>query len=98
VLSNSGFQYYLVVLDDFTNYTWTFPMSHKSEVFSIVLSFHAYVATQHRLPTLVFQTDNGKKSIIAPCVHSSPSNEFIFVFLVLIPCHKTARPKGFCAC
>jgi hypothetical protein len=36
-------------------------MSHKSEVISILLPFHSYVATQHRLPILAFQTDNGNE-------------------------------------
>jgi hypothetical protein len=60
-LSNSGFQYYLVVLDDYTHYTWMFPLKQKSEVLSHLLSFHSYVATQHRLPILALQTDNGKE-------------------------------------
>jgi hypothetical protein len=30
VLSNSGYQYYLILLDDFTHYTWSFPLQHKS--------------------------------------------------------------------
>jgi hypothetical protein len=36
-------------------------MRQKSEVFSILLSFHSYVATQHRLPILAFHNDNGKE-------------------------------------
>jgi hypothetical protein len=61
VLSNSGFQYYLVLLDDYSHYVWTLPMRHKNEVLSILLSFHSYVTTQHRLPILALQTDNGKE-------------------------------------
>jgi hypothetical protein len=61
VLSNSGFQYYLVILDDYSHYVWTFPMRHKNEVLSILLSFHSYVATQHRLPILALQIDDGKE-------------------------------------
>jgi transposase InsO family protein len=36
-------------------------MRHKNEVLSILLSFHSYVATQHRLPILALQIDNGKE-------------------------------------
>ena len=32
VVSFSGFQYYLVVLDDYTHYSWTFPLRHTSTV------------------------------------------------------------------
>jgi transposase InsO family protein len=61
VLSNSGYQYYLVLLDDFTHYVWTFPLCQKSEVLPSLLAFRSYVATQHCLPILAIQTDNGKE-------------------------------------
>jgi hypothetical protein len=61
VLSNYGSQYYPVILDDYSHYVWTFSMRHKNEVLSILLSFHSYVATQHKLPILALQTDNGKE-------------------------------------
>jgi transposase InsO family protein len=61
VLSISGFKYYVVFLDDFTHYIWTFPIRAKSEVFPIIKSFHAYVQTQFRLPIVALQTDNGRE-------------------------------------
>jgi hypothetical protein len=61
VLSNSGYQYYLVLVDDFTHYVWTFPLHRKNEVLPTLLCFHAYVATQHRIPILALQTNNGKE-------------------------------------
>jgi hypothetical protein len=61
VLSNSGFKYYVVFLDDFTHYLWTFPIRAKSEVLPIIRTFHAYVQTQFRLPIVAFQTDNGRE-------------------------------------
>jgi histone deacetylase 1/2 len=61
VNSFSGFQYYLVLIDDFTHYVWTFPLHSKSEVLQCLLHFHAYVCTQFQLPLLAIQTDNGKE-------------------------------------
>jgi hypothetical protein len=61
MLSNSGYQYYIVLLDDFTHYVWTFPLCQKSEVLPSLLAFHSYVTTQHRLPILALQTDNDKE-------------------------------------
>jgi hypothetical protein len=29
----SGYKYYLVVVDDFSHYSWTFPLRAKSEAF-----------------------------------------------------------------
>lgn len=45
VLSNFGFQYYLVILNDFTHFVWTFPLCHKSDVLHTILSFHAFIRT-----------------------------------------------------
>lgn len=59
VTSNSGLQYYLVVLDDYSHYVWTFPLRHKSDVFRTLVSFYAFVQTQFGRPILAFQTDNG---------------------------------------
>ena len=61
VVSISGYQFYLVVLDDYTHYAWTFPLKHKSEIFSILTEFFAYVQTQFQLPILALQTDNGRE-------------------------------------
>jgi transposase InsO family protein len=61
VLSNSGFKFYLVVLDDFTHYAWTFPLRHKSDVLLTLISFHAFVRTQFQLPIQCLQTNNGRE-------------------------------------
>jgi hypothetical protein len=61
VYSNSGFKYYVVFLDDFTHYLWTFPLRKKSEVLPTIRAFIQYVYTQFRLPILALQTDNGKE-------------------------------------
>lgn len=61
VTSFLGFQYYLVLIDDYSHYVWTFPLRAKSEVFQCLLHFHAYVSTQFQLPLIAFQSDNGKE-------------------------------------
>lgn len=61
VLSFSIFKYYLILIDDYTHYVWTFPLRAKSEALACILAFHAYVCTQFELPLIVFQTDNGKE-------------------------------------
>lgn len=42
----------------FLSYTWPFPLCRKSDVFEILITFHAYVATQFRPRILQFHTDN----------------------------------------
>ena len=61
VVSISGYEYYLVILDDFTHYTRTFPLKQKSEVADVLTAFYAYVRTQFQLPILALQTDNGRE-------------------------------------
>lgn len=41
ILSNFGFQYYLVVLDDYTHFLWTFPLRHKYDTFATLQNFIA---------------------------------------------------------
>ena len=61
ILRFSGFKYYLVLIDDYTHYVWTFLLRAKSEALSCILAFHAYVSTQFQLPLIALQTDNGKE-------------------------------------
>jgi hypothetical protein len=42
----SGSKYYLVILDDFTHYLWNFPPKLKSDTFTTLSNFFAYVSTQ----------------------------------------------------
>ncbi|WVZ81687.1 hypothetical protein U9M48_029039 [Paspalum notatum var. saurae] len=59
VPSISGYKYYLVVLDDFSHYSWTFPLRSKSEAFSTISHFFAWVSTQFGLTIKAVQCDNG---------------------------------------
>jgi hypothetical protein len=44
VPSVSGYKYYLVILDDCTHYSCTFPLRHKSNTFTRLSHFFAYVS------------------------------------------------------
>ena len=59
--SVSGFKYYLVILDDYTDFVWTFPLRNKSEVYTIFLNFQRYVAVHFLLPIRFIQCDNGRE-------------------------------------
>lgn len=58
VYSHSDYKYYVVFIDAFTHYIWTFPVRQKSDVADVVRSFFSYVHTQFCLPILALQTDN----------------------------------------
>jgi transposase InsO family protein len=61
VYSHTSYKYYVVLIDAFTHYIWTFPIRNKSDVQDIIRSFFSYVHTQFRLPILTLQTDNGRE-------------------------------------
>ncbi|KAK1686527.1 hypothetical protein QYE76_047375 [Lolium multiflorum] len=61
VPSNSGYNYYLVVLDDYSHFVWTFPLRRKSDVAATLTAFFAFVSTQFGRPIHALQTDNGKE-------------------------------------
>lgn len=63
VPSTSGFCYYLIVVDDFSHYFWSFSLRKKSDVYATLIAFHAYVHTQFNLPILAIQCDNGGEFI-----------------------------------
>uniref|UniRef100_A0A2N9HE34 Integrase catalytic domain-containing protein n=1 Tax=Fagus sylvatica TaxID=28930 RepID=A0A2N9HE34_FAGSY len=67
ITSFTGFRYYLVLVDDFTKFTWTYLLKHKLDTFSIFTQFQAMVQTQFSLPIQVLRTDCGGEFI---------SNEF----------------------
>jgi hypothetical protein len=59
VVSVSGSKYYLVILDDFTHYLWTFPLKLKSDTFTTLSNFFVYVSTQFGKTVKAIQCDNG---------------------------------------
>jgi hypothetical protein len=41
ITSISSYKYYLVILDDYSHYLWTFPLRLKSDTFSTLSNFFA---------------------------------------------------------
>lgn len=61
--SFNGFRYYLLFIDEFTKFTWIYPLKHKSEVTAKFILFHAYIQTQFNNTMKVLRTDNGGEYI-----------------------------------
>jgi transposase InsO family protein len=59
VESFTGFKYYLIVVDDYSHYVWTFPLRLKSDATAMLCAFHQYTLTQFHLPIQSIQCDNG---------------------------------------
>jgi hypothetical protein len=61
VVSVSGSKYYMVILDDFIHYLWTFPLKLKSDTFTTLSNFFAYVSNQFGRKIKAIQCDNGRE-------------------------------------
>ncbi|WVZ91380.1 hypothetical protein U9M48_037560 [Paspalum notatum var. saurae] len=61
ILSFTGYNYYLVIVDDFTHYMWTFPLRNKSEVTTTFQNFYALILTQFHIRIQSLQCDNGRE-------------------------------------
>ncbi|KAI3796959.1 hypothetical protein L1987_39646 [Smallanthus sonchifolius] len=61
VLSSGGHRYYILFLDDKTNFLWTYPLSNKSNVYKTFCAFYNYIHTQFERKIKNFQCDNGRE-------------------------------------
>ena len=89
VMSFSGHCYYVLFLDDYSKFLWTYPIAKKSLVKHLFKSFHSLIHTQFTRDIKTFQCDNGVKYIngtlqeffdqhgmlfLLSCPHTSPQN------------------------
>ena len=73
IISGSGYKYYQVILDDCSNYIWTFLLRFKSETFSTLSNFFAYVRTQFGTTNNSVQCETAVNStILRPARSFSP--------------------------
>ncbi|KAI4303074.1 hypothetical protein MLD38_038749 [Melastoma candidum] len=57
--SNSGFNYYVVFIDDHTRYAWLYLLRRKSEVFDRFIHLHTEISTQFSASGRALQCDGG---------------------------------------
>jgi histone deacetylase 1/2 len=90
VVSVSGYKYYLIILDDCTHYTWTFPLRLKSKTFGVLSHFFSYVHMQFTTPIKAVQCDNGHEFD-----NSSACTLFLIHGVVLrMSCPYTSQQNG----
>jgi hypothetical protein len=63
ILSKNNKRYYLCIVDDFSRYSWLFPLSAKSDVFSTFVTFRTLVENFFNLPIKSVQSDGGGEFI-----------------------------------
>ncbi|XP_021771211.1 uncharacterized protein LOC110735345, partial [Chenopodium quinoa] len=61
--NSSGHCYYLLLLDDYNKFLWTYPITRKSQVKHLFQSFHKIVHTQFKRNIKTFQRDNGTEYV-----------------------------------
>ena len=55
----SQYSYYVLFIDDFSGFTWLFPLHYKSEVFTKFLEFKMFVEKQFSTSLKIFRSDGG---------------------------------------
>ena len=61
ICSKSGFRYYVSFMDDFSRYSWLFPIMRKSDVYAIFVKFQSYVERFFNIKIKRVQSDWGGK-------------------------------------
>ena len=57
--SYAGFRYVMVIVDDFSRFTWVYFLEHKSEALSKFIQFKQEVEKEFGLPVKCLHTNNG---------------------------------------
>jgi hypothetical protein len=57
----SGYKYYVLFVDDYSRYSWIYPLHAKFETFATFLKFKALVENQFSTTIKQLQSDGGGK-------------------------------------
>ncbi|CAL5322875.1 unnamed protein product [Camellia sinensis] len=72
--STSIYKYYVLFVDDYSRFTWLYPLSYKSEVYSKFLEFKSFVEKQFGFPLKILRTDGGGEFINHQMEHFIKTN------------------------
>ncbi|KAJ0446564.1 putative RNA-directed DNA polymerase [Helianthus annuus] len=84
ITSTDGYQYYVLFIDDFSRFTWFYPLKRKSDFFDILKVFLAFVQTQFGTKLKVFQSDGGTEFVNARVKNPFLENGTLISYLVHI--------------
>ncbi|KAL3516302.1 hypothetical protein ACH5RR_023204 [Cinchona calisaya] len=59
ISSVQKYHYYVIFIDECIQFTWFFPLKHKSDFYQCFVTFHKYVETQFDKKIRIFQSDGG---------------------------------------
>lgn len=69
VVSTQGFKYYVILIDNYTRFTWFYPLKLKSEFYSVFIRFQQLVENQFQQKIMQFQCDGGGEFIGSEFLH-----------------------------
>ena len=61
VPTKRGSKYFVIFVDDFSQYTWIYLLHHRFELVSIYQTFHKMIETQFNHTIKVFRSDNAQE-------------------------------------
>lgn len=59
VTSVQGFRYYIIFIDNFSRFSWMYPLKKKSDVMAVFKTFQSLVENQFARKIQIFQSDGG---------------------------------------
>ena len=66
ISATHNFSYYVLFVDDCTRMSWVYFLKHKSEVFSVFVTFYNMLQTQFHAKPQILHSDNGVNTLIQP--------------------------------
>ncbi|MFS7942761.1 putative RNA-directed DNA polymerase [Helianthus anomalus] len=63
IASTDGYLYYVIFVDDYSRFTWFYPLKAKSDFYHILIIFFNFVQNQFSTSVKVFQSDGGTEFI-----------------------------------
>ena len=63
VVSNQGFRFYDVFVDEYSRFCWFYPLNNKAEFYSVFVGFQRLVKNQYSTKIKMLQTDGGVEFI-----------------------------------
>jgi transposase InsO family protein len=94
MISLSGFCYYVIFIDDFSRFSWLFPLKLKSDVHSCFLQFKSMAENLVSQPIKSFQSDGGEEYSYTPFKQLLTQHGILHRF----SCPKTSQQNGVAEC
>lgn len=59
ISSHMGYRFYVIFVDEWTRFSWIYPLRDKPMFYERFQHFHKYVKTQFHMRIKIFQSDGG---------------------------------------